>query len=310
MSQHRMTIPGVRIPPRRRPRRFATIALWVCVAGAAACEGASTASSVSSRYTDAAPPAIGQGGGSTTTTGLPCPVAAVLGTYCLSCHSSPPQQGVPVALVSYADLAQSSPVDPSATVAQRAVTRMQDTQSPMPPGAAPSVPAADIATLQSWVDSGMPTGDCSADAGTNPFDAPAVCSSGRTWNSGEDGEDLMHPGRACISCHIQNGEGEAPIFAIAGTVYPTPHEPDECLSTSVGGAVVEIHDADGHAVNLSVNANGNFTYTQAGFAYPYTAKVLYQGRERAMGAVQTSGDCNGCHTQQGSQSAPGRILLP
>ena len=43
---------------------------------------------------------------------------------------------------------------------------------------------------------------------------------------------------------------------------------------------------------------------------PFTAKVTYQGRERAMTAPQTSGDCNGCHTQAGANGAPGRITLP
>jgi len=43
---------------------------------------------------------------------------------------------------------------------------------------------------------------------------------------------------------------------------------------------------------------------------PFKAKVTYMGRERAMNAAQTSGDCNACHTQNGTNSAPGRILLP
>ena len=213
-------------------------------------------------------------------------------------------------LLTYADLTATSAVDPAVTVAQRAVLRMKDPQSPMPPGAAPTSSAQDIATIQGWIDAGFPTGECGADGGTNPFDTPPVCTSGLLWTGGEEGGDLMHPGRACITCHLQNGEGEAPIFTVAGTVYPTAHEPNECLSTAVAGATVAIYDADGHVATLGVNANGNFTYVQPGFAYPYTAKVQYQGRERAMTATQTTGDCNSCHTQSGSQGAPGRILLP
>ncbi len=37
----------------------------------------------------------------------------------------------------------------------------------------------------------------------------------------------MHPGVACIACHVTTG-GEAPNFAIAGTAYPTGHEYDDC----------------------------------------------------------------------------------
>lgn len=119
----------------------------------------------------------------------------------------------------------------------------------------------------------------------------------------------MNPGQACISCHLQNGEGEAPIFSIAGTVFPTAHEPNNCVASGAAGAVVEIRDADGHVIDLTANSSGNFSYSGS-IVTPYAAKVMYQGRERVMAAVQTSGDCNGCHTQSGSQGAPGRILLP
>jgi hypothetical protein len=31
---------------------------------------------------------------------------------------------------------------------------------------------------------------------------------------------------------------------------------------------------------------------------------------RAMSTPQTDGDCNGCHTQDGVDKTPGRIILP
>jgi hypothetical protein len=37
---------------------------------------------------------------------------------------------------------------------------------------------------------------------------------------------------------------------------------------------------------------------------------VYQGHERAMNAAPASGDCNTCHTQDGTMNAPGRIVLP
>jgi len=70
-----------------------------------------------------------------------------------------------------------------------------------------------------------------------------------------------------------------------------------------------IVDAANRTVTLTPNAAGNFTYTGA-LTTPYTAKVTYQGRERIMPAAQTSGDCNSCHTQNGTSGAPGRITLP
>ncbi len=48
----------------------------------------------------------------------------------------------------------------------------------------------------------------------------------------------------------------------------------------------------------------------ASFLPPYRAKVTSAQGERAMAAEQTSGDCNGCHTTEGANGAPGRIVSP
>jgi hypothetical protein len=120
----------------------------------------------------------------------------------------------------------------------------------------------------------------------------------------------MNPGLACIACHRSGGGEEAPNFAIAGTLYPTAHEPDRCNGVNgTNGARVVIVDAANRTITLTPNSAGNFSYTGA-LTTPYRAKVTYQGRERLMSAAQTSGDCNSCHTQNGSNSAPGRIILP
>ena len=72
---------------------------------------------------------------------------------------------------------------------------------------------------------------------------------------------------------------------------------------------VRITGADGKMVTLTPNSAGNF-YSQTTVATPFQAKVVYMGRERVMIAKQTSGDCNSCHTQNGTNSAPGRIAMP
>jgi hypothetical protein len=128
------------------------------------------------------------------------------------------------------------------------------------------------------------------------------------WTGGNRESPLMHPGVACISCHKQ---GEGPLFALAGTLFPTAHEPDDCNGVPASdGAQVVITEANGNSHTLSVNQAGNFFLEARGFVFPYQAKVLFQGRERAMLEAQTSGDCNDCHTQDGRQNAPGRIFLP
>jgi hypothetical protein len=121
----------------------------------------------------------------------------------------------------------------------------------------------------------------------------------------------MNPGLACIRCHTTESEG--PRLTVAGTLYPTAHEPDLCNgaagSTDPASARVVIVGADGRALTLTPNRAGNFL-SETRVTLPYQAKVVYLGRERAMVMQQTSGDCNGCHTQSGSDGAPGRILLP
>lgn len=166
------------------------------------------------------------------------------------------------------------------------------------------------------VDAGMSPVDAGTgpvDAGPSPFDAPPQCTS-NTFSNVKEGSS-MKPGMACVTCH--DGSGDPPEFVLGGTAYATPHEPDKCNSQvekgpDVSTAVVEITDKNGAVLQLSVSSVGNFyrKASKGALALPYTAKIKYNGGERAMGSPQMSGDCNGCHTQSGSNGAPGRVLLP
>jgi hypothetical protein len=242
----------------------------------------------------------------TTSTDLPCDVAAVLQATCTSCHSNPPVGGAPMALLSYADLTGKAISDPTKTVAEMCVARMQNTASPMPPGGGAS--SADVTTLQNWISAGYPQGTCAADGGTTNYNTPLVCTSGVTNSSSEIGHE-MHPGGACNTCHATTG-GEAPQFTIAGTVYPTAHEPNDCFGVGSGAAQVIIMDANGNTqLTISTNASGNFTST-TGISKPYRAKIVANGKTREMAATQTDGNCNSCHTVNGANGAPGRIMMP
>jgi len=255
-------------------------------------------------------------GGTNGATGLPCDVQAVMSAACTSCHGSPPLAGVPMSLVTYADLTAPSHSDPTRNATQVSVARMQSTTMPMPPAPGTPATAAQISTLTSWIAAGYPRGTCGSaggdggagDAG-DPYGTPPTCTSGKMTPQG-GGSPTMDPGQACVSCHASTG-GEAPRFAIAGTVYPTAHEPDNCNGVNGGtaGAAVVIVGANGQTLTLAPNTVGNFYY-QGTLSTPFTAKVTYMGRERIMATPQTNGDCNLCHTQNGAMSAPGRIMLP
>jgi mono/diheme cytochrome c family protein len=148
----------------------------------------------------------------------------------------------------------------------------------------------------------------------DPFEAPPGCTSAAYWKEGESLQG-MNPGEACVGCHASDPEGAAPLLRFAGTVYPTAHEPDDCIggpTSPEASAWVEVTGKDGTLINTPVVENGNFYFFAATttLEFPYTARVIQNGIPRAMKTPQTSGDCNGCHTQEGKNGAPGRIVLP
>ncbi|HVJ19379.1 MAG TPA: hypothetical protein VM686_28360, partial [Polyangiaceae bacterium] len=212
------------------------------------------------------------------------------------------------------DLVGPSTTTPTRSVGEEALARIRATGTQhMPPAPIAPLSAAELAAFESWVNAGMPAGSCGSTSApaANPYDTPVVCTSDRHWAGGDEESPAMYPGRACISCHEREDEG--PRLAIAGTLYPTPHEPDDCngaSQTSADGVRVVVTDAGGNEHRLTPNAAGNFFIEAERFAFPYTAKVEYDGRERVMLGPQSDGDCNGCHTEAGKNDAPGRILLP
>jgi hypothetical protein len=132
--------------------------------------------------------------------------------------------------------------------------------------------------------------------GGNP-DAPQICTSMTDWTGGNGA--TMQPGTSCITCHTN--------YTIAGTVYPTLHEPMNCYGKS--GVQVVITPASGAALTLTTNTAGNF-YSTMKIAMPFSAKLVVNGVERPMMAAQTTGECNSCHTPNGANLAPGRIMMP
>ena len=261
---------------------------------------------------DAGTSSIGDAGSTTPppVPGLPCEVSTLLATYCVSCHGSHLLGGAPMSLVTYADLAAKTPSDASKTAAQLSYELMTGSVNPMPP-AGPRPSASQLSAFSAWLALGAPETGCgssSGDAGVvvpvDPYGTPSVCTSAVRWNGRESA--TMRPGQACISCHTS--QPGAPQFAIAGTVYPTAHEPDLCNGSSAA-ATIEITDKNGVVHKLTANTVGNFDLTTK-VALPYKATVTFQGRTRTMASAQTSGDCNTCHTESGTSGAPGRIMLP
>src|SRR5437763_884098 len=103
-----------------------------------------------------------------------------------------------------------------------------------------------------------------------PCAAAPACTSGRTCTKGTHGAPEMSPGAACVTCHsTMNG----PDRAIAGTVYPSGHEPDLCFGADgANGVRVVITGADGQSIALTPVPSGNF-HLRMPVMTPFTAKV-------------------------------------
>jgi hypothetical protein len=162
---------------------------------------------------------------------------------------------------------------------------------------------------------GGSAGSTGGSTGMSPFDFPPMCSSGITWNKGEIEDPHMHPGRICLDCHMN---APNPFiknrFQIAGTVYPTGHEPDDCYGINgvAMGIEVEVTDAMNQGFTMPVNEAGNFMQQAlpGTVVFPITALVRRGGDELKMTTPQNTADCNSCHTQDGTNNALGRIVAP
>jgi mono/diheme cytochrome c family protein len=216
--------------------------------------------------------------------------------------------------------------------------------SRMPLGGA-ALSAAQIDALAAWIDGGAET-SCTPiivdppvgiepggpiNVGAPPsgfassppaFAAGENCSTGQWWQSaGDENESFsMHPGRACISCHTDNGDPDAPSFSYAGTVMGDLRDEDDCRG--VPGVTVAILDGSDRVIGTAVtNAAGNFGLCSEQpedvscqllqQASSWRIRLSYDGRTRDMAGHQsTIGDCASCHTAAGRNGAPGRVVAP
>ena len=239
---------------------------------------------------------------------LPCTVAQVLASKCSACHGPAGTQAP--RLVTRTDLLAVSGL--GGMEADRCVVRMQAATNPMPPTYAGNpATAADIAAMQAWIAAGNPVGTCTTaiDAGVPVGPFPTTCASNSTWTQGNNGSSNMNPGLACAACHTTQSPGD--LYAYMGTVFPSLHEKDRCNSRPPTGVTIEILNAAG-AVTLTMTpktTSGNFYGSRFGAAGSYRARVKLNGAVVAeMMNLVTNGDCNTCHTEQGAQGAPGRIV--
>ena len=152
-------------------------------------------------------------------------------------------------------------------------------------------------------------------SGGDPFGGDSVCSRGLEWNMGNKESPFMNPGMACLTCHMQMAPQVSAGSLGGGRVGAAGPGPDLCFG--VGGVegpmVVGITDADMVVTELPVNEGGNFLWDRfehGTIAFPITVRVVRGAEERVMLTPQMDGNCNNCHTEDGTNNAPGRIVAP
>jgi hypothetical protein len=240
----------------------------------------------------------------------------MLANNCTGCHSDPPMASALAGLVTYADLMATSHEDPSKNEAQLSLSRMQNASSPMPPGGVPS--AADVTTLQNWINAGYPQGSCGTtggDGGASSGGSSGGGSSGVFANappfSAQTGKSTHNAGQDCMGCHTGGGTNAPPAFEFGGTVY-------DGSGKAVVGAEVRFVDAKGNAVSVYTGPSGTFYKGGTGFAGPAhigvrdatsTQDMMTALQSGAQSPASTGGACSACHcTGSGCTMAP--IHLP
>ena len=139
----------------------------------------------------------------------------------------------------------------------------------------------------------------------------SVCLSGQIWTYSDKDSPLMNPGRSCVKCHAEtNDEGHAPFYKFAGTVMQALHESDDCHGAPQ--MTIELTAANDTKWVKVGNSAGNFWLDPtAEVVLPYTARIIDEhGNERVKQMPVSDGDCASCHTQEGANDAPGRLLPP
>jgi hypothetical protein len=247
------------------------------------------------------------GGAVVSDAGLPCDVVQAL-SLCVNCHSDPPVGDAIGSLYTYADLMTPAPTDPTKTMAEMAVLRMQNSATPMPPAQIGPATTMQIQTMMGWLAAGSPTGTCGPPPDTT-FAGDPVCASGNFYKG--DGGAGQSPGVTCPQCEPADAGLLAPL---GGTVFAAGKVLDGCLppaSVDMTKASVLVKDANGTPYTLPVGPDGNFrSNASQQIVFPYTAQVTYMGKTRSMLWRQSNGDCNSCHAAAGANAAPGRITLP
>lgn len=150
--------------------------------------------------------------------------------------------------------------------------------------------------------SGGTEGGTDGAAATNAFTgAPAYTArTGKSTSKPGEHPNGGNPAKvACLSCHVQGGEG--PRFFAGGTVYK-----DTAATIPAPQVEVRFRDGAGNTFSTYTDALGNFLVTageatSAGITFPLQVGARDATSTKLMSASITSGDCNSAACHGGAQ---------
>jgi len=124
---------------------------------------------------------------------------------------------------------------------------------------------------------------------------------------GEDDDGPVHfQGKSCGSCHDFSG----------GTVFTNLYAPDNDAGSAASGYKVKLLFPDGTAyVSSYGRGTGNFIIPKGNLKNWFRAVVIDANGREVNSSMKNSYshnpnrfECNACHTQNGANGAPGRIV--
>ena len=126
------------------------------------------------------------------------------------------------------------------------------------------------------------------------------------WSPAMSATSLMLPGAPCLDCHFRV-LGPSDPMTVAGTVFADVRQREGC--PGVSGVRVIVTDADGTEVAFTTNLAGNF-YIRRELTFPIRVRLEDGELSREMEGEVDTGSCNTCHTPEGAEMAPGRVVAP
>jgi predicted CxxxxCH...CXXCH cytochrome family protein len=196
--------------------------------------------------------------------GFTCEVKKLLTVKCQTCHTDPPQGGAAVPLMTVTQMLAWSPTQPTKTIAQVALERMQDALNPMPPANFNNAATADeIQAFEAWVQANF-VGFC---------------------------QGAVPPNATCTTCHGDStrvvGAGLDPQLMVA----PPHGTSGETLTTQAAVGAHQAHltkndfasralvCSDCHALPTSMShSNGVIDFSWGPFAKAGGANPSYNGK--------------------------------